>query len=238
MHWLKQGNKCKFQDLEREKIMMKEKIIEAAIWRSAIKVFDTEKKISDDDFNFLLEIARYSPSSFGLEPWNLLVLQNKELREAIIPYATGAQNQLRTASHFVVFTVKKNLHPESEYFKHINMDVKGMDISAYNNFISNFSGFMENKQQVHNSREMIDWAGKQSYIALGNMMNAAALLGIDSCPIEGFFAKEVEDILDKSGQFNSNIDKIVVMGAFGYRGEEPKHKKARRSMNEVVHFVN
>ena len=217
--------------------MKKEELIDAAIWRSAIKTFDNTRKISKSDFEVLLEIARYSPSSFGLEPWNIIVLQNMQLRELIIPYASGAQRQLKTASHFVIFTVKKDLQPTSEYFKHINMDVKGMNEEDYANFVSTFSAFSETKQQFSSHREMLDWAGKQSYIALGNMMSAAALMGIDSCPIEGFIASEIENILDKYSIFNGEQNKIVVMGAFGYRGEEPQHKKVRRNINEIVSYV-
>lgn len=220
------------------KYMNKKDIVEAAIWRSAIKNFDINKKISEEDFKLLLQVAQYSPSSFGLEPWNIIVLQNSELRENIMPYASGAQNQLRTASHFVIFTVKRDLLPTSKYFKNICTNVKKMEQEAYFNFVSTFSAFVETKQKLTNQRERIDWAGKQSYIALGNMMNAAALMGIDSCPIEGFIADEIENILEKNGKFSSDIDKIVVMAAFGYRVEEPKHIKARRNIDEIVRIID
>ena len=218
-----------------EDFMKREELIEAAIWRRAIKTFDTKRKISKADFEALLKVAQYSPSSFGLEPWNIMVLQNKRLRELIMPYASGAQKQLSTASHFVIFTVKKDLYPTSDYFKHINMDIKGMSQETYNDFIVSFGSFSEIKQHMISQREKLDWAGKQSYIALANMMSAAALMGIDSCPIEGFNASEIENILGEYSDFECN--KIVVMGAFGYRDEEPKHKKTRRDIKEIVNFV-
>lgn len=218
--------------------MDKQEILKALIWRSAIKIFDENKKITSKDFQFLLDVAKYSPSSFGLEPWEIIVIQNKEIRELIAPYATGAQKQLKSASHFIIFTVKKDLLPTSEYFKHINIDIKGMDETAYDNFVSTFAAFSEMKQQLTNQRERIDWAGKQCYLALGNMITAAALIGIDSCPIEGFIASDVESVLEKYGKFDSNSNKIVVMGAFGYRLENPKHAKVRRDISEIVQNID
>ncbi|MBW2741501.1 MAG: NAD(P)H-dependent oxidoreductase [Deltaproteobacteria bacterium] len=217
--------------------MESKRIIDASIWRSAIKVFDKEHIISNDDFNSLLEIARFSPSSLGLEPWSILVLQNEALRKAIRPYATGAQRQLDSASHFVIFTIKKDLEATSEHFKHINLDVKKLDETAYLAFVSVFKEFQQKKQDLTDSRKRIDWAGKQAYIALGNMMLAAALLGIDSCPIEGFFPNDVETVLEKEGLIDTKVEHIVVMAAFGYRAGDPTSPKTRRSLDEIVRII-
>lgn len=209
-------------------------IIDAAIWRSAIKVFDKERIISNDDFNSLLEVARFSPSSLGLEPWSIVVLQNEALRKAIRPYASGAQRQLDSASHFVIFTIKKDLEAESEHFKHINLNVKKMDETAYLNFVSIIKAFQQKKQDLTDHRKRMDWAGKQAYIALGNMMLAAALIGIDSCPIEGFVPNDVETVLEKEGVIDTKIEHITVMVAFGYRSSDSIPPKTRRSLDEIV----
>jgi len=212
-------------------------IVNAAIKRSAIKLFDIEKQITDDDFKALLEVARYSPSSFGLEPWKILVVNNKALREKISIHASGAQRQLSTASHFVIFSVTTDLEATSKYFKHISRDVKKLSDEAYQTFISTFSAFQTEKQNLTDTRKRTDWAGKQAYIALGNMMLAASLMGIDSCPIEGFIPASVEAVLADEGLLDLSSEHISVMAAFGYRQSDAGHEKARRSFEEIVRFV-
>jgi nitroreductase len=217
--------------------MENKNIIDASIWRSAIKVFDKERVISNNDFNSLLEVARFSPSSLGLEPWSIVVLQNKALCKAIRPYASGAQRQLDSASHFVIFTIKTDLEVTSEYFKHIKLNVKKLDETAYLNFVSTFREFQQKKQDLTDYRKRIDWAGKQAYIALGNMMLAAALIGIDSCPIEGFITNDVETVLEKEGIIDTKVEHIVVMAAFGYRADDPLPPKTRRPLDEIVRII-
>ncbi|MBN4863246.1 NAD(P)H-dependent oxidoreductase, partial [Staphylococcus sp. EG-SA-32] len=88
---------------------MNQTIIDAFHFRHATKEFDPTKKISDEDFNTILETGRLSPSSLGLEPWHFVVVQNKELREKLKAYSWGAQKQLDTASHFVLIFARKNV---------------------------------------------------------------------------------------------------------------------------------
>ena len=87
------------------------------------------------------------------------------------------------------------------------------------------------------SRLFFEWACRQSYIALGNMMTAAAMIGIDSCPIEGFDREPVEKILKEAGIITENHLSIACMVAFGYRAEDPSRPKSRRAMDEVVEWV-
>ncbi len=214
-----------------------EQLVDTAIKRSATKIFDKSKIISESDFKCLLEIAQYSPSSMGLEPWNLIVLQNSEIRQEIRPFASGAQRQLDSCSHFVIFTVKTDLDPESPYFKHICLDIKDMDIESYQAFVIKLTDFQKQRLGVTDSRAKIDWASKQAYIAMGNMMFAASLLGIDSCPIEGFIPSEVKRILLKHSAI-SKEDHIAVMLALGYKlSDGNSHKKNRRKLNEIVKYV-
>ena len=103
----------------------KNKIIEAYNYRHACKVFDVDKKISDEDFSFILETARLSPSSFGFEPWKFLIVQNMDLREKLKLVAWGAQGTLPTASHFIVILARKQktMNYNSQYIKHMMQDV-------------------------------------------------------------------------------------------------------------------
>jgi len=216
--------------------MNKDAILKAAAWRSAIRKF-TDQKISDDDWQFLLEIARLSPSSYGYEPWNILALQNKEIREAIKPYSWGAclPAQLDTASHFVIFTVKTDLKSDSKYFDHIITDI--MKDDNLDEWHQDFARFAEKDFDLTDDRKRHDWAAKQAYIAMANMMLAAALIGIDSCPIEGFNIQQVEKVLSAKEILDLSQDRLAVMAAFGYRDGEPDHAKVRCDLSEIVREI-
>jgi len=213
------------------------KIVDIARNRYAIKKFDKLRRISDDDFNMLLEVARYSPTAFGLEPWHIIVVRSSEMIEAMKPYIPGGQRQIETCSHFVIFTVITSLTPNSEYFEHINKNVKGFDDDAHNAFVSRFKLFQDEKLGLTDDRSRIDWAGKQAYIALGNMLLAAAICGIDSCAIEGFIPNKIDSILAKHNFIDKNKEHVAVMVAFGYRDEEPIRNKTRRPLNEVIKYI-
>ena len=103
---------------------MNQTIVDAFHFRHATKEFDPAKKISDEDFNTILETGRLSPSSLGLEPWHFVVVQNKELREKLKAYSWGAQKQLDTASHFVLIFARKNVTAHTDYVQHLLRGVK------------------------------------------------------------------------------------------------------------------
>lgn len=219
--------------------MDKKFIIEASSKRCAVKVFDKERIISDMDFTFLLEMARLSPSSFGLEPWKIIVIQNEKIRQKLSEVASGGQRQLKTASHFVVFTITKDLLPTSKYFNHINRDIKHFSEDDCRNFLISYSAFCDQKLNLYDDRTRYDWAKKQAYIALSNMILSAALIGIDSCPIEGFLEKEAEQVLADAGIMDLSNEKIAVMAAFGYRDTTVSiHPKNRRELREIVKYVD
>jgi nitroreductase len=219
--------------------MNKLDILKAAKWRSAIKQFDPDKKISDENFEFLLEMARFSPSSFGLEQWNLIVVQSKspplydQLKLAV---EWGAELQFDTASHFVIFT-SRNVEPESDYFAHMKRDIQKLSEEDLRISIGYLEEFQNDLLDLTDTRKRHDWAGKQAYIAMANMMLAAAEIGIDSCPIEGFDMADVEKILNENNIIDLNVDRVAAMCAFGYRAGRPPHAKTRRPMDEIVRWV-
>ncbi|MBD7962822.1 NAD(P)H-dependent oxidoreductase [Fictibacillus norfolkensis] len=217
----------------------KQEILEAFQFRHATKEFDPEKKISDEDFEFILETGRLSPSSFGFEPWRFVVIQNKELREQLKPVSWGAQKQLPTASHYVVMLARtaEDMVYDSEYIEHIKRDVKNLPKEAYEAISGFYKTFLESDfKLLGNDRAMFDWAAKQVYIALGNMMTAAAQIGIDSCPIEGFDQEKVQAILEKEGVLEGGNFEVAVMVGFGYRINEPR-PKVRQNMDDVVKWI-
>ncbi|MGV2621944.1 NAD(P)H-dependent oxidoreductase [Halobacillus sp. ACCC02827] len=216
----------------------KQQLLEAAHFRYATKNFDPDKKISDEDFQFLLEIGRLSPSSFGYEPWRFVVVESEELRQKIKETAWGAYGKLPDASHFVLYLSRtgKDTRFDSDYLKDQLKTVKGMPEEHAQKFIGRIEEFQKQDFQLDTDRALLDWAGKQTYIALGNMMTAAAEIGIDSCPIEGFPIKAMHDLLEEEGLLDNGSFELSVMCAFGYRNEE-QPKKTRRPIDNVVKWI-
>ncbi|UXP33369.1 NAD(P)H-dependent oxidoreductase [Reichenbachiella agarivorans] len=215
--------------------MTKEEILSAFRYRHACKEFDTNKIIPKEDFDFILETARLSPSSFGLEPWHFVVVQDPALREALKENAWGAPKKLDTASHFLLgLTMKSTLMKwDTAYLQDFMRRVQDLPEEV----IQGKSKFIEQYQksdfELTDDRRLFDWAAKQSYIAMGNMMTAAAMIGIDSCPIEGFKQETTEQILKDKLGIDTDKYGISYMLAFGYRVVEPR-EKTRRCIDEVV----
>lgn len=217
----------------------KQAILEALQFRHATKEFDPTKKISEEDFQFILEAARLAPSSVGYEPWKFLIVQNKELREKLRTVSWGAQGQLPTASHFVLILARtsKDTKYDSEYVKNQMLNVKQFPQEIFEQMLVRYKTFQEDDLNLLESeRTMFDWASKQTYIALANMMMAAAQIGIDSCPIEGFDFKKVQAILEEERLTEDGHLAISVMAAFGYRVREPR-PKTRKKMEDIVQWV-
>jgi len=220
---------------------MENKFLEAMMFRHACKEFDSSKKISDNDFNTILEMGRMSPSSFGFEPWKFLVIQNEALREKMKAFSWGAQGQLPTASHFMIILSrkKKGMIYNSDYIHHMMKDVKQFPQDV----IDMYSQFYEQFQKVDfklldNDRSLFDWATKQTYIALANMMTGAATMGIDSCPIEGFDLDQTEAFLKDELKIDTEEFGPAVLVAFGYRKEDPKRDKDRQPLEVVTSWYN
>ncbi len=208
---------------------MRQVIIDAFNFRHATKRFNPDKKVSDADFQTILEAGRLSPSSIGSEPWRFVVVQNEEMREKLKEVAPGAQGQLETASYFVIILARKNLKADSDYFRHMLKDIQKVPEEKIEGMVKGFTSFQNDNLNLYESeRSLWDWASKQTYIALGNMMTAAALLGVDSCPMEGLKMKEMTKLLNDEGIMNSDYFLPSVMVAFGYRAEDPKRGKTRQ----------
>ncbi|MBU8589652.1 NAD(P)H-dependent oxidoreductase [Priestia megaterium] len=215
----------------------KQEILKAYQFRHACKEFNTNKKISDEDFRFILETGRLSPSSVGLEPWKFVVIQDAVLREKLKPVSGGAQGQLPTASHFVVILArgKEGLRHDSVHVIKMMKDIHHMPEEVVQNLSGFYKSFVETELE-DNDRLIFEWASKQTYIALGNMMTAAAQIGIDSCPIEGFDKKQVTTILQNEGIIKGNDFGVACMVAFGYRKANPKRPKTRQNLDEIVEW--
>ena len=207
----------------------REQLIGQLNWRYATKQFDSQRKIDSADWAALEESLLLTPSSFGLQPWKFVVVTEPALRQKLVPASWG-QTQIADASHLVVFAIKKNLTEQDvdDYLDRI-AEVRGVSRESLNSFRDMLIGGII-KGMDDATRKA--WAARQVYIALGNFLNSAALLGIDACPMEGIQADKYDEILglDKQGL------SAVVVAAAGYRAAEDKYaalKKVRFPKEEV-----
>lgn len=209
-----------------------ETVLENRTWRYATKKFDTHKKVSGDDLDILLEATRLSASSYGLQPYHVFVITDQELKEKLKPASWG-QSQITDASHIIVFANKTDFGEElvDEYLQNVS---KTRNIPAEN--LKGYSDFMKSKLLSLSTEEKSVWTSKQAYLAFGNMMQAAAELKIDTCPMEGFEAERYNKILGLSGK---NLNAAVVL-AIGYRSEEDEtqhYPKVRKSKEELFTYL-
>ena len=219
---------------------MKEKnkeIYDVFNYRYACKKFNKDKKVSDEDFATIIESARLSPSSFGLEPWKFLLLKNEKMKEDFKEFAWGGINSLNGASHIVIVLAKKGVTADSGHMAHMLKDVKKVSGEVENIIKEEFHDFQKNQfKLLESERALFDWASKQTYIALGNMMTTAAFLGIDSCAIEGFEKDKAEKYLSEKGLLNTDEYGMSYMVSFGYRDEE-QPVKIRQQLSEVFEII-
>jgi len=213
----------------------KQAILDAFNFRHACKEFDASKQIPAEEFEFILEAARLSPSSFGFEPWHFIVVQDKALRESLKQHAWGAPLKLDTASHFVLCLAMKSpfLDPKGPYLPQFMREVQHHPQEVADMRLGFYTQFQQSDFDLSDERKLFDWAAKQCYLPLANMLTVAAMRGIDSCPIEGFKQKETDALLAE--QFGVNLQDygLAYMVAFGYRKVEPK-AKTRRALSQIV----
>jgi len=161
-------------------------------FRHACKVFEESKKISDEKMHYILEAGRKSPSSFGMEAWKFLVITNEELKAKLRPLCWN-QVQVTSCSHLVLVlagidSVKVESGEVEKRFSRREMTQESLDF-----YMDIYAKHLE--KILSSDDNIYDWTAKQSYIALANMMTAAAFVDIDSCPIEGFEKENIEEVL-------------------------------------------
>ena len=187
-------------------------------WRYATKAFDPSRKISEEAWTALEDSLVLTPSSFGLQPWHFVVVQNEDLRNELLPHSWG-QKQVVDCSHLLVLA--GHLNPgetEIDAFLQRTAEVRGGDVASLAPYRDMMAGFLNSMDQP--ARQT--WAKHQTYIALGQLMTSAALLGIDACPMEGIVPAEYDRIL---GLPEKGLTTSVVC-ALGYRSDDDKYAAA------------
>ncbi|WP_438482417.1 NAD(P)H-dependent oxidoreductase [Oleiharenicola lentus] len=187
-------------------------------WRYATKQFDPTKKISSEDWLALEETLVLTPSSIGLQPWKFLVIDDPKVRAELL-LASYGQPQVVDASHFVVLAAKTNYN-ETDVDAHVRhmAEMRGVPIEA----LTGLRTMATRTVQGMNDSERHAWAFNQTYIALGNLLTSAALLGIDAAPMEGFERARYDDIL---GLKKQGLASAVIVG-LGYRDSQDKYATA------------
>jgi nitroreductase len=205
-------------------------LLEALQWRYATKVFDPNKKIPADTWEALEESLVLTPSSYGLQPWKFLVITGPALRESLVPHAYR-QRQVADCSHLVVMAVKSRIsEADIDRFLHRIAEVRGGTPDALMGFKRVMLGDV-----VHGERGKwaTEWAVRQAYIALGQFMAACALLGVDTCPMEGFMPEKFDEVL---GLAEQGLTTAVLCPA-GYRDDSCRYAglpKVRFKLEDMI----
>ncbi|WP_288597076.1 NAD(P)H-dependent oxidoreductase [uncultured Lactococcus sp.] len=219
-----------------EQEQLRTMILQAHKNRFATKKFDPTQPIDEKDWTAILESARLSPSSFGYEPWKFLVIENKEMKNDLKSIAWGAVNSLEGADKFVIALAKKDIVYNSPHVQHIVKDVLGLPYSETSPQSQFFKKFQESDFKLTDKSSLFNWAVKQTYIPLANMMTTASFLGVDSCPIEGFNIDLVEKYLSEKGLINLKEVGVAYMVGFGHRAMDVPVKK-RQAIEEIVEII-
>jgi nitroreductase len=201
-------------------------------WRYATKKFDSTRKISAEDWKTLEQALVLAPSSCGLQPWKFIVVTDPEVRQKLLPASWG-QRQVVDASHLVVF-LGKNLvdGPDIDALMKRTAQVRGVPAESLEPFRQMVIGTVKALTPEENER----WNARQVYIALGQFMAAAAMLGIDTCPMEGFEHPKYDEIL---GLKHTGYHSLVLCPA-GYRSAEDKYAglaKVRFEAKDVIQHI-
>src|SRR5271170_1348277 len=210
--------------------MTNEELLAALNWRYATKFFDATKKIPADVWQTLERALVLTPTSHGLQPYKFLVISNPAKRAELLPHSWN-QKQVVDASHFVVFTARTKM-TEADVDKLIKRttDIRKIPADSLNTYRGMMIGDVVNGPRGKTEHE---WATRQTYIALGNLMTCAAVLGVDACPMEGINPPEYDRVLDLNGSGYAT----VVACALGYRSPDDKYAKLAKVRFEESELI-
>jgi nitroreductase len=204
--------------------------IENLNWRYATKLFDNSKSVSEEELNKILEAIQLSASSYGLQPYKILVIEDKELKEKL-KLAAFNQPQLTDASHILVFANYTSID-ENYINAYIENIAETRNTTSEN--LKGFKNMLTGSILSLKSEDQNQWAAKQTYIALGNLLSAAAALKIDACPMEGFDTEKFDNIL---GLKEKGLTTAAI-ATIGYRSEADKSQHAPKVRKNKTELFN
>lgn len=211
-----------------------EVLVQQLKWRYAVKQFDQTRKVSAEDWQALEAVLMLAPTSYGLQPIKFVVVTNQETKEQLVPHAFN-QTQVRDCSHLVVIAGKTDVREADieNYLENV-VNTRAVSRESQADFAKVLHGFAQKLQTDNRTSE---WAARQAYIALGFLLMAAALRGIDSCPMEGFSPAGINQVLNLEAQKLS----AVVLCPIGYRAPEDwlgSLAKVRQPRENIVQEID
>ena len=211
---------------------MNNTIIDDLNWRYATKKYDAEKKISSADFEIICQSLRLVPSSYGLQPIKYIVINDKSMREKLLPLAYN-QPQITDASHLIVICSNRNVSPKM-VGEHISLMSETRNIPLED--LSKFGENMNASFAKLSAEELCEWTAKQAYISLGHIMHTCANLRIDATPMEGFNKTSFDEVLNLASK---NLQSVLLL-AVGYRSPEDnlaRMAKVRKSTEVLFETI-
>ena len=207
-------------------------IIDKMNWRYACKSFDSTKKVSKEDLNKILESLRLSASSFGLQLWKFIVIENQKIQDSLVEHSWN-QQQVAQASHVILFCRPKSIDDSfvDKYVADI-AKTRGEEVESLKGYSDMMKGFIARKDE----RAQGEWMKNQLYIALGNLLTTAAIMDIDTCAMEGIIPSKWDEVL---GLADKNLTSVVAC-PIGFRSSDDKYAnsaKVRFPMEDVVEFI-
>ncbi|MGY3793311.1 NAD(P)H-dependent oxidoreductase [Aquimarina sp. 433] len=204
-------------------------IIESLQWRYATKKFDNTRILPEEKVNILIKAFNLTATSYGLQPLKLVVLKNKELQKELTAHSWN-QQQVADASHVFVICIEKTVGETyiTKYFDHVKA-IRNTPEEILKPFREQLIDSFKTKE----ADEIANWAAKQAYLAMGNLLTVCATEKIDACPMEGFIPEKYDEILELSKR---GLTSVLVLPV-GYRDEDDMFatlKKVRRTIDETV----
>ncbi|MCK9627877.1 MAG: NAD(P)H-dependent oxidoreductase [Bacteroidales bacterium] len=207
-------------------------IVEGLKWRYATKRFDVNKKLNKDQIEYLKQAVNYIPSSYGLQPYKVLIVEDSEIRKRLSEAAYG-QPAITEASQLFIFVNFTEYGPEKvDEFLKLGAEINNYPVEKSENYKNMINGVISSLSKV----QLSNWTAKQAYIGLGALISAAAEQKIDICPMEGFDKEKFDEIL---GLKEKNLTSACI-GAVGYRSEEDANqflKKVRKPIEELFETI-
>lgn len=204
-------------------------IIEQLKWRYATKKFNPNKTLTPYKLNTIKEAFNLTATSFGLQTITLVVVENKALREKLVPHAYY-QKQVLEASHLLVICIQDNILEDDVFNYYDNIkNTRGTSETI----LKPYRDDLLDKIKTMSVKERQQWSKNQAYIALGNLMTVCAIEDIDACPMEGFIPEQFDALLN----LNENQLKSVLLLPVGYRADDDMFselKKVRKPLEDAV----
>ena len=207
-------------------------IIKSLQWRYATKKFDANKTLGKEKLDILTQAFNLTATSFGLQPLKLIVFKDKKLQAELVKYSMD-QQQVAQASHILIFCIDTTI--DKTYIEAYFNRIKAIRSTA-DDILKPFKDYLIDDFESQTQNDIEDWATKQAYLAMGNLLTVCAIEGIDSCPMEGFTPEKYDEIFNLK---EKGLKSVLVM-PIGYRAEDDMFAdlaKVRKNVNESVFIL-